>query len=270
MEADGESVVKPLTLWRTVDFFDFVQIIRRKELRIARSDSFSDVNEFVAEGVTAEQLNELLSPFSWKEDTEEYIEKLKTCTFTSCWTRTRDNVAMWEIYSRNFNGVQIEVDFTSLEIQLGIIRGDEDNPLRHKTPPNEGILSYFKIDEGDCIYVDYQDYMRSLKELLDRFEKGSDDALGTTGDLSRWLDYITPFHKEAKLLRSSSRRVKSIAYKHEGEYRFIYMTRVRNDVEWEVAKQHPMVPLYDAHLRATRPDETGPNIYWPFVKLPLN
>ena len=100
------------TLYRTIDFFSACQIIEDRTLMFPRADTFHDKNEGV------ERLLAQLEAYTagggcggmgWSDATtaQREHERLKRSHFVSCWSTNPDSVAMWSLYSTDFQAVRV-------------------------------------------------------------------------------------------------------------------------------------------------------------------
>lgn len=256
-----ESSTQPERLWRIVKFNELVDILRAKQMRVARADQFSDLNEFLANALGIEHLRWLLPTGASDIDVPEWRDSLRTSCFTTCWSRVQAHAKIWEEYSKNHQGVQIECNLDALRRSFHRFYPLMDNILRHNTPANEGVLFWSPIDHGDCVYVDLDGYEAECENMAASYEQGGRSLIG---DKDGFREHYERYTLRAEELNRRSLRVKDESYSFENEYRFSWIARTRNSMEYDEASARPLFPLTDDHLRNARPDETQPHVYFPF------
>jgi len=257
----SESSVNPERLWRIINFFELISIIRTGSIRVSRADQFSDLNEFIANALGVNHLGRLLPTAGSGVDVKKWKDNLRTSIFTSCWSKVQAHPKMWEVYSGNHEGVQIECRLDSLSRGFKKFFPEIENVTRHHTPANEGVIFWSPIDEGDCVYVDREGYELEIWKIAERYEQESKISLNED------LSFRETFEKHsvaAENLQRVSLRVKDESYSFENEYRFSWVARTRNDLEYTQALAQPLFPLADDHLRNTRSEETEPQTFFPF------
>jgi hypothetical protein len=99
-------------LYRINDFFSVAQLIKNRRLFVPGACSFVDANEGVAAllrtlGVSSGFCAGALGWFKSAADAQRRHRWFKGSHFVSCWTRTRESVAMWGLYSPDHCGVQV-------------------------------------------------------------------------------------------------------------------------------------------------------------------
>src|SRR5688500_7942686 len=100
-----------MNVYRIIDFFELVQIFQTGRFRIPSAKRFADPNDLIG-ALFSTFTDPRVTPYT-EEGVQERIrsqEWLRQSHYISCWTKTRDNIAMWEIYSPCRMSVQIEAN----------------------------------------------------------------------------------------------------------------------------------------------------------------
>lgn len=105
-----EGIIEPewdQTIWRYINFYQFVSLLLRGKLYFNRADQFSDPFEGSLPLPNVEERQEVIEEFE-AVDTAEDVDEIasyayqsyKKFTFLNCWhVRNRESAAMWELYS---------------------------------------------------------------------------------------------------------------------------------------------------------------------------
>ncbi|QKY19707.1 hypothetical protein B4589_004675 [Halolamina sp. CBA1230] len=102
IEPDWES-----TIWRYIDFYQFVSLVQRESLYFNRADRFSDPFEGSLPLPNARERQEIIDEFELAETADDVdelassaYESYRKFTFLNCWhSRDRESAFMWELYS---------------------------------------------------------------------------------------------------------------------------------------------------------------------------
>lgn len=114
------------TLWRYIDFTQFMSIIETQELWFSAASGFTDKWEG---GLTAEQVNRISESLpSFLEDgktsVRELYDALRATTYISCWHhRDEETAAMWELY--NERGKEVAIKTTVGGLRRAIHRSSD-------------------------------------------------------------------------------------------------------------------------------------------------
>lgn len=256
MSAHSESLTdaQPDVLYRIMDHLELLALINSGRLRVSRVSRFSDSNELVNYSLLAKSP---LSLFGWTSKDSDLARELleyQSSLFVSSWTRTRDSIAMWEIYSRNLLGVQIEVSQQYLcEIFKKSYQLD-GRPVDDNERQETNLLPFGK---GDCEYVNYERLVREYSDLFQEYEKKAQISIGNEDEFHKiYCEFLGRYEQFV----SRTRFLKDAAYDHEREFRFILAGMTRSS-ESEIGSG-PLSVF--RHTRLTRADETDENFFVPF------
>lgn len=108
------------TVYRIVDFFSAADIISNKRFMFSRADTFQDANEgidrLLAQLESAGLVKGCLGMGWNNEDSAMKSHNQLQCShYISCWSQTRDSVAMWSLYSKDLCSIQISTKTSKLQ-----------------------------------------------------------------------------------------------------------------------------------------------------------
>ncbi len=233
-------------------------------MRFTNASNFKDRNELL--GVFFRILeNPVTHPFS-KGEIDKIIESYEECKqsyFISCWSKRRDSIAMWELYSPHFSGVQVGVKKRLIVRSVEKFVKDNNFAKAHYASPSDGRLLFYPVEYGDCIYVDYDKILSDMKEkFFDFYSRWSGRA---RLEEDKFKKEYKAFSNEMTESSICGEFLKDIAYRHEEEFRFVLRSVTRNDREYEDCRKDPFFVLFDSHLRGARlSDFSGNNIFLEF------
>ncbi len=101
-------------VYRIVDFFSAADLAERGLLRLTRVSDYPDINEGVdplAKALVTSVVGSCALPWDRMHDsftTDGQIEQERRRQFVSCWSRTSESHAMWEMYSRDRCSVKLQ------------------------------------------------------------------------------------------------------------------------------------------------------------------
>ena len=113
------AIAESQTLYRTIDFFSACQVVGDRKLMVARSDTFQDRNEGVERllaQLEAVSAGGGCGGMGWhdQETARREHEYVKSSCYVSCWSKNPDSVAMWSLYSPDFQSVRIATSAAKL------------------------------------------------------------------------------------------------------------------------------------------------------------
>lgn len=112
----------PETIWRYMDFTQFVSILENEELFLPRADNLGDSFEGSLPHQNEEARRRELEnyPAEWPESLLPKFRRICTRhTFLSCWHLNEvESAAMWDLYLKSNQGLCIESSISNLESAL--------------------------------------------------------------------------------------------------------------------------------------------------------
>lgn len=259
-----------MSIYRIISFFELLQTLRSGKLRVSSAKQFTDPNEMVG------YLFATLASPMWTPGTPEGLKRaqdeidvVRESNYVSCWTRAKDSIAMWEIYSPHQNAVQIEV--IEDDIRDIFQAHCESAPWveAHGKPPGWDKTLFYPPEIGDCRYEDLENLANAMKAKTR--EAAAKAAAAFDGrELPDAYPDFRKAYDEANNNKDHSHNalffVKDEAYRHEQEIRFCLHAMRRNSLDYEECKNHPMFSMTDPHIDSSTIEQTGLNIYLDFPK----
>lgn len=252
-------------LYRIIDFFEFLQLIDIGKLRVSSVKRFEDRNELFGYFLSTHD-DPNFHPYT-EEELEERIEahaQLRESVFVSSWTKVRDNIALWEIYSPNISGIQIGVKQADLIGVFNSFYESRNFAKSHGTEPNNGEVYFFPPEHGQCEYIDFAEQLKKIEARYDEFydKENISRLLNSNSFKSKYIE----FSQERALDYSKGILFKDKAYRHEDEFRISLTATMRNEKEYDDCKNGPLFGLFDTHLTYASSEFVDDNIFLPFEK----
>ncbi|WP_125993364.1 DUF2971 domain-containing protein [Sphingomonas sp. S-NIH.Pt15_0812] len=259
-----------MSIYRIISFFELLQTLRSGKLRVSSAKQFTDPNEMIGY-LFATLASPMWTPYTpdGLQRAQKEADAVRESWYVSCWTRVRDSIAMWEIYSPHENSVQIEVD----EHRIREIFNDHFAKAKwveaHGTPPNWDKTLFHPPKIVDCRYEDLEELADKIKtRTREAYERSSAAFDGRTmeeafPDFQKVYDEINddPAYDHVALFS-----VKDEAYRHEQEIRFCLHAVRRNNLDYQECTKHPMFSMNEGHISPSTIEQCGANIYVDFPR----
>ena len=127
-----------IILWKYMDFFKFMYLLRNEKLFFLRTDKFSDKYEGFMRKLRAEDFNSPVTPVVLTRMDEMY-EKVKQFTFVNCWHESNfENMLMWDNYSDAMGGIAIKTTLEKLQNSIKDERTVYGSPIVYGKEPERG------------------------------------------------------------------------------------------------------------------------------------
>ena len=212
-------------IYRYVSLFDLYNLLEHKLLRIPQAMGFDDKNEgfgFVLRKLDGKFLAAFGAPTGF-----DGPKTVKTLAYISCWTTKPNKIAMWLLYSKDFEGFRIRTTRTKLTAVLA------DYRKPYATSP--GRIQDFSPREGDSIFdVDYVDFDEARMKLDTRnqdIQRSLEHLTLTMSNVERMRAYSKVARDTMKSLKFTNNpwSYKDKAYDHEHEIRAIIEFEASNE-----------------------------------------
>lgn len=253
-----------MKLYRIIDFFELIQTLQTGKFRIPNAQRFTDPNELI--GMLFSTLsNPRFAPLteSGVKDLIRSQDCLRQSHYISCWTRNRDSIAMWEIYSPGRISVQIEADKDEIAANLTKFADEHSFVNAHHKPADHPETYFYPLDIGECNYDDLQAVHDRLKERT-RILSEQATSLIIEGNNDAFREHYEQACDQASDRRHELFLLKDRAYAHENEVRFSLRAVRRNGRRYEECEKDFGFILFDTHLRLATREEAGANIFAEF------
>ncbi len=232
--------------------------------RVPSAKRFSDPNELISL-LFSELMNPSMSPLTQESLEQRRLaqDDLRQALYISCWTKTHNSIAMWEIYSPHRTSVQVEVEMSELEQSFNDYARQRCYTQAHCAPADHPETYFYPPEVGCCNYADISAVHNKLKAKTEAFHAAAGAAIDDGKKDEFELIYKEACGEAEKNFRDLF-LLKDCAYDHEKEVRFCLRAVRRNNRPYEECAKDRFFTLFDSHLRPTTCDETGENIFIPF------
>jgi len=226
-------------VYRIVDFFSAAQTIAESSLYVPLASTFDDSNEAIDAAVehlaiSAGPCGGITTYFSTTEDFIQHQKSVAGRHYVSCWTKTKESVAMWELYSKDYSSIQLSTTVEELDRAAVTFANAQYDP---RPAINIGKNVGQFLDRSKIAAVKYDD-LRKVARALDR-RKRAYERLEAGQKISHEVDPLD-------LSKAESRRVAQYAFEtlehkdssfaHESEVRLILAFAPYNDDTLAVAR----------------------------------
>jgi len=211
-------------LHRIVDFFSAAQAVDECSLYVPLASTFDDANEAIDAAmevlsIAAGPCAGITTHFGTAEDFIRYQRQVANRNYVSCWTHTKESVAMWALYSRDESSVQLTTTVSHLERAATDFARNFSNPLKAIADgsANDQFVDYSKI-----VAVRYENW-KSIARGIDRRRRAYDkiDAAGRIPAEPTALGRSFREGKRAIQYRFEAMEHKDESFSHEAEVRLI-------------------------------------------------
>lgn len=226
-------------IYRIVDFFSAAQATDGGGLYLPLSSTFADANEAIDSAmevlsVAAGPCAGITKHFGSEEEFIKYQRSVANRNYVSCWTRTKESVAMWALYSNDISSVQITSKVEHLEQAAANYAKKHSSPM---SAIEAGIGDGQIVDSSKIASVSYENW-GTLARAIDRHRRAY-DKLAAAGKIPKDPDYLRRGLRESK--RAIQYRFKALEHKdhsfsHEAEVRLIMNFTPYNNETLEIAQ----------------------------------
>jgi len=228
-------------LYRIVDFFSAAQAVEGGSLYVPLSSTFDDANEAIDAAI--EVLSIAAGPcagitrhFGTEEDFIKYQRQVANRNYVSCWTGTKESVAMWALYSRDESSVQITTTVGHLEQAARDFAQNQSSPMG---AISTGTADDQFVDYTKIVAVKYENW-RLLARSIDRRRRAY-DKLEVAGRIPKEPDLLGRGLREGKRAiqyRFEALEHKDESFSHEAEVRLILNCAPYNTETLKVAQTY--------------------------------
>ncbi len=263
METHAADEDNGVLLYRFFDFFELIESAKLGRLRVASVATFEDSNDLLGSGLL-EKFGPLALPFPILDSDIEGLAfgNKPEHIFVSSWTKTRDSIAMWELYSPNLNSIQVAVSWKRIATAFSAYCDAHRPAPSREMPPRSPGLFLFALRDGPCEYLDFGSV---FCRILESIRSSRDTVLTAIEDKELFQTRLDKLRKEVeKIIGNDSHLMKDAAYSHEQEHRFSFIAFERNDKSVEEIEKSRLLPLIEPGLDAAPLASTGGQIFIDF------
>ncbi|GEM_PF-1646507 len=226
-------------VYRIVDFFSAAQTIAESFLYVPLASTLDDSNEAIDAAVeyvaiSAGPCAGIARHFSTTEDFIQHQKSVADQHYVSCWTKTKESVAMWALYSKDFSSIQLSTTVEDLERAAVTYAYAQYDP-RPAIHIGKGAGQF--LDQSKIAAVKYDD-LRKIAKALDRRRRAY-DKLEAARKISHEVDLHSLSKAEgrrAEQYRFETLEHKDSSFAHESEVRLILAFSPYNEDTLAVAR----------------------------------
>ena len=209
---------------RIIDFFSAAHGVTSNSLYIPQANRLKDPNEGIDAALDIYAISSgpcagITRFFKNIDEFKEYQQRQKQANYISCWSRSRESVAMWALYSLDSSSVQITTTVGRLENALRSYYGREHDP--RGVIDNAGKIGQF-IKTARIVPVKYF----SILELSARINRrrrayGSLESKGLIKESATGAGWSLRDRARAAQYEFAAFELKDVSFSHEMEVRAI-------------------------------------------------
>ena len=232
-----------MDIYRFVSFFELYELVINKKLKFSQLKLMNDENEGLTQAlkslVTPDSLGlNIMSPSNSK-DIIDYQKKIQNSTYITCWTKEKNSMAMWLLYSKNKDSIRIKTSIKKLKFYTHnyINKNNYDNVLKSRQGTMQ-ILPFNNVHYIDD--VEYNDLAELTVKLKELYKQQKEEFLsGKLDNVDTYKECVDSYYQKGNELINNSLFLKDNAYKFEEEVRAVLNVVARNKTtynEWKEIK----------------------------------
>lgn len=218
------GVLRDQQIYRIVDFFSAAQAIEGAGLYLPLASTFADGNEAIDSAmeflaIAAGPCAGITTHFGSQEEFLKFQRSVASRNYVSCWTKTKESVAMWALYSSDMCSIQLTTTVECLErAAINYAEGHSDPMSAIEVASGDGQI----VDRSRIASVNYESW-EAIARSIDRRRRAY-DKLEVAGKIPKNPDYLRAGLRESK--RAIQYRFEALEHKdqsfaHEAEVRLI-------------------------------------------------
>lgn len=223
-----------MELYRIMSFFELYELLINKRLKMTKLELMDDKNEGL--GLALRNLVPSSSSlgFLLNLNINKEYKKVRENTFISCWTKEKDSMAMWLLYSKDCSSIRIKINKKNLE-RIIDSHLEKIHYRKHFSSPENTIISISskcKID--DVNYIEYQELLNKTDDLKKEFE----EKVNLDINESDYQELINELYEKGNKIidYDNALFLKNKAFEYEKEVRAGIQLSIKNDLETEKIK----------------------------------
>ena len=233
-----------MELYRYMSFFELYKLINDKKLKFSKLSLMDDDNEGLGGALDSLLPSEFnYSGFNKSHDEiKKYHEQIKDTSYITCWSKEKNSMAMWLLYSKNKDYIRVKTSYKKLEDYTRKFSHD-NSWVNHLNSPKGTMQTNRLLSSIDAVeYVDFHEVFLEI-ENLHKKEKESLDNLYKNLKPEEIL--LSDGEKELKIREESINKASNIipdwksslslkdkAYKYEEEIRASIVVNRRNGLSY--------------------------------------
>jgi len=213
-----------------VSFFELYDLLNNSKLKYTQLRLMDDLNEGLG-NVLGQLAN---NPFyQFKMSQEKIIELHNTergNRYVSCWSKEKDLIAMWLLYSKNCDYIRIKTNSSKLKdatdkfVKVNFF-------TNHIKSPQATLMTFSLAEVEEVQYINFINLEKMLKKY-----KNDVDKLYKKYDYRNKDDLRKIIYENSDLCPTVFKKssfIKDTAYQHEHELRSTFKIALRNDLSYD-------------------------------------
>ncbi len=224
-----DSLQEDTVLYRTLDFFSALAIVKNNQLMFSRADLFPDKNEGIDYLLTQLQASIPNSGcrMGWNdaETARKRHDEVKRSYYVSCWSKNAESVAIWSLYSPDHTSVRISTTVSKLRIPVESMLAKYDI---HRLNENDLGKQVVVSISGEIAPVEYSSLSQITNKITRRVKAYNRIAsrYTKTGKSMPGLTEIDPKYFKREQQRRfrellATCHLKDTSFQHEDEVRLL-------------------------------------------------
>ena len=149
-----------------MSFFELYDLIIHKKLKFTKLELMDDKNEGIFNALSAQLPSAFNLGFSkTHQEIIDYHNQIKQNTYISCWTKVKDSMAMWLLYSSDKMSIRVKTSKEKLERYLDKWMGKNFWTNHINSPIGTLQTFYPKSKIKEVKYVDINEKIEQIKKF---------------------------------------------------------------------------------------------------------
>ncbi len=223
-----------MELYRIMSFFELYELLINKHLKMTKLSLMEDLNEGFAYSLKS-LLPDTFNPgfLSSNRLCEESYNLARESNFITCWTKEKESMAMWLLYSKDFKSIRVKTSKEKLKKVIDHFLDDLFYAKHYYSNSGTLMSNHIECEIGDVKYINFKDYRNKISKLKEKFDFELDNLKEKT--VENHTKLVTKLFDESEKLISHKDILflKNKAYQHENEVRAGIRLVFRNDMKKE-------------------------------------
>lgn len=174
-------------IYRIMSIYEFYELCVNNKLKLSQIAIQNDKNDGIESF-----FQHMLLPYIHmvKSGAEEIFENTKKNRYITCWSKTKDSMAMWLLYSKNNDSIRVMTSKEKLNNALKSY-SEEISMFTQWERPEEMIVSIKGLEKVSD--VTYKDIRKQLNDLNDKFSSFKKEIESI--DIESHNEYINKFQE---------------------------------------------------------------------------
>ena len=225
-------------IYRIMSIYEFYELYVKKRMKFTLLSAQEDPNdgiEYVINNFFSLVSNKLFDD----------LQRIKKNTYISCWTKNKDSVAMWSLYSPQKESLMITTSYKKLNKTLINFREKFSLKTQWERKPNSFLIMTGHIQESK--YLNIRKYFsfinNEIKEFKNSWKEKVDSGIANWNDenstisFSKFYETLFDRAKDKFNINTSKHFIKDESFSHEEEIRATILAAISSKYEtfeqWE-------------------------------------